>query len=65
MSDVTRRISRWKAKYSPEIAAQTTARIFADMTERYQASMIALCAIEVAGLPRAGLCPPLLLTPLC
>ncbi|MCX6841306.1 MAG: hypothetical protein NTX53_03340, partial [candidate division WOR-3 bacterium] len=26
MSDVTRRISRWKAKYSPEIAAQTTAR---------------------------------------
>ncbi|MCX6842712.1 MAG: hypothetical protein NTX53_10565 [candidate division WOR-3 bacterium] len=45
MSDVTRRISRWKAKYSPEIAAQTTARIFADMTERYQASMVALCAI--------------------
>jgi hypothetical protein len=23
MSDVTRRLSRWKAKYSPEIAAQT------------------------------------------
>ncbi|MCX6842856.1 MAG: hypothetical protein NTX53_11300 [candidate division WOR-3 bacterium] len=29
MSDVTRRLSRWKAKYSPEIAAQTTARIYA------------------------------------
>jgi hypothetical protein len=46
MSDVTRRLSRWKAKYSPEIAAQTTARIYADMTERYQASMIALCTME-------------------
>jgi len=46
MSDVTRRISRWKAKYSPEIAAQTTARIYADMTERYQASMVALCTME-------------------
>ena len=26
MSDVTRRVSRWKAKFSPDIAAQTTAR---------------------------------------
>jgi len=50
MSDVTRRLSRWKAKYSPEIAAQTTARIYADMTERYQASMVALCAmVEFRG----------------
>ncbi len=47
MSDVTRRISRWKAKYSPEIAAQTTARIFADMTERYEASMLALNSMEL------------------
>jgi len=46
MSDVTRRISRWKAKYSPDIAAQTTARIYADMTERYQASMVTLCTME-------------------
>jgi len=46
MSDVTRRISRWKAKFSPDIAAQTTARIYADMTERYQASMVALCTME-------------------
>ena len=46
MSDVTRRISRWKAKFSPGIAAQTTARIYADMTERYQASMVALCTME-------------------
>jgi hypothetical protein len=46
MSDVTRRISRWKAKFSPDIAAQTTSRIFADMTERYQASMIALYTME-------------------
>jgi len=46
MSDVTRRLSRWKAKYSPEIAAQTTARIYADMAERYQASMVALCTME-------------------
>jgi hypothetical protein len=46
MSDVTRRLSRWKAKYSPEIAAQTTARIYADMTERYQASMVTLCTME-------------------
>ena len=57
MSDVTRRLSRWKAKYSPEIAAQTTARIYADMTERYQASMVALCEIEVEGLPRGGSLP--------
>jgi len=46
MSDVTRRLSRWKAKYSPEIAVQTTARIYADMTERYQASMVALRTME-------------------
>jgi len=46
MSDVTRRLSRWKAKYSPEIAAQTTARIFADMTERYEASVVALTTME-------------------
>ena len=46
MSDVTRRLSRWKAKYSPETAAQTTARIFADMTERYGASVVALTTIE-------------------
>jgi acyl-CoA reductase-like NAD-dependent aldehyde dehydrogenase len=46
MSDVTRRLSRWQAKYSPEIAAQTTARIYADMRERYQASLVALCAME-------------------
>ena len=47
MSDVTRRISRWKAKFSPEIAAQTTARIFDDMTARYEASMVALNAMEI------------------
>jgi len=46
MSDVTRRISRWKAKFSPDIAAQTTARIFADMTERYEASVVALTTME-------------------
>jgi len=46
MSDVNRRLSRWKAKYSPEIAAQTTARIFADMTERYEASVVALTTME-------------------
>jgi hypothetical protein len=47
MSDVTRRISRWKAKYSPEIAAQTTDRIYADMTARYEASMVALNSMEL------------------
>ena len=47
MSDVTRRISRWKAKFSPEIAAQTTARIFDDMTARYEASMLALNSMEL------------------
>jgi hypothetical protein len=47
MSDVTRRISRWKAKFSPEIAAQTTARIFDDMTARYEASMVALSSMEL------------------
>ena len=46
MSDVTRRVSRWKAKYSPDIAAQTTARIYADMTERYEAAMVALSSME-------------------
>jgi hypothetical protein len=46
MSDVTRRLSRWKAKYSPEIAAQTAARTYADMSERCQASMVALCTME-------------------
>ena len=46
MSDVARRLSRWKAKYSPEIAAQTTARIFADMTERYEAAVVALTTME-------------------
>jgi len=46
VSDVTRRLSRWKAKYSPEIAQQTTTRIYAEMSERYQASLVALCAME-------------------
>ena len=46
MSDVARRLARWKAKYSPEIAAQTTARIFDDMTARYEASMVALTTME-------------------
>jgi len=46
MSDVTRRISRWKAKYSPDIAAQTTARIYADMSERYEVAMVALTTME-------------------
>jgi len=46
MSDITRRISRWKAKYSPEIAAQTAARIFDDMTARYEASVLALSTME-------------------
>ncbi len=46
MSDVTRRLSRWQAKFSPELAAQTTARIYSDMSERYQASLIALCSME-------------------
>jgi hypothetical protein len=46
MSDVTRRISRWKAKFSPDIAAQTTARIFDDMTARYEASVLALSTME-------------------
>jgi hypothetical protein len=46
MSDVTRRLSRWKAKYSPEIAPQTTARIYTDMTERYEAAMVALSSME-------------------
>ena len=47
MSDVTRRLSRWKAKYSPEIAAETTARIYADMTARYEASIVALNSMEL------------------
>jgi hypothetical protein len=47
MSDAIRRLSRWKAKFSPEIVAQTTARLYADMSERYQASMVALCAMEL------------------
>ena len=46
MSDVTRRLSRWQAKYSPEIAAQTTSRIYADMSERYEAAMVALTTME-------------------
>jgi acyl-CoA reductase-like NAD-dependent aldehyde dehydrogenase len=46
MSDITRRISRWKAKFSPDLAAQTTARIFDDMTARYEASMLALSTME-------------------
>jgi hypothetical protein len=46
MSDVTRRLSRWKAKFSPEIAAQTTARIFDDMTARYEAAVQALNTME-------------------
>jgi hypothetical protein len=47
MSDITRRLSRWKAKFSPDIAAQTTARIFDDMTARYEASMLALNSMEL------------------
>ncbi len=46
MSDPLRRLSRWQAKYSPEIAAQTTARIYDDMSNRYKVAMTALCAME-------------------
>ena len=46
MSDVTRRISRWKAKFSPDLDRPFTARIYADMTERYEAAMVALTTME-------------------
>ncbi len=46
MSDVTRRISRWKAKYSPELAKATCDRIFEDMVRRYEDSVVALCETE-------------------
>ena len=46
MSDVTRRVSRWKKKFTPERAAQTVATIMDEMTERYQASMVALSSME-------------------
>jgi hypothetical protein len=57
MSDVTRRLSRWKAKYSPEIAAQTTARIFDDMTERSEASISANSSLLTANFSSPRLCP--------
>ncbi|MCX6844711.1 MAG: hypothetical protein NTX53_20810 [candidate division WOR-3 bacterium] len=46
MSDVTRRIDRWKAKYSPELAKATCDRIYEDMVRRYEDSVVALCETE-------------------
>jgi len=46
MSDVTRRIDRWKAKYSPELAKATCDRIYDDMVRRYEDSVVALCMTE-------------------
>jgi len=46
MSDVTRRVSRWKKKFTPERAAQTMATIMDEMTANYEASMIALSSME-------------------
>jgi hypothetical protein len=46
MSDIMRRISRWKAKYSPELAKVTCDRIYDDMVRRYEDSVVALCATE-------------------
>ena len=46
MSDVMRRIDRWKAKYSPELAKATCDRIYDDMVRRYEDSVVALCVAE-------------------
>ena len=46
MSDVTRRIDRWKAKYSPELAKASCDRIYDDMVRRYEDSVVALCMTE-------------------
>jgi hypothetical protein len=46
MSDVTRRISRWRVKYTPELAKATCDRIYEDMVRRYEESVVALCACE-------------------
>jgi hypothetical protein len=46
MSDAVRRLERWNAKFSPELARQTNERIYDSMSRRYAAAVTALVAME-------------------
>jgi hypothetical protein len=46
MADVTRRVSRWKRKFTPERAKSVLDAIYDDMVPRYEAAVIELCTME-------------------
>ncbi len=46
MKDATRRISRWRAKFTPARQAETLAVIYEDMARRYAAVTVELCSME-------------------
>lgn len=46
MADVTRRIDRWKSKFTPARTADTLERIYDDMARRYEAATVELVAME-------------------
>jgi hypothetical protein len=46
MSDATKRLESWQAKYSPELTKATLDARFAAMSRRYEAAVTALCSME-------------------
>jgi len=46
MNDPTRRIARWRAKFTPEKQMATVAEIYDDMVRRYEEAAVALCTME-------------------
>jgi hypothetical protein len=46
MSDVTRRLDQWKAKYTPERAKSAMDAVYEKSAERYVAATVELCSME-------------------
>jgi len=46
MADITRRLSQWKKKCTPERAKASLELIYEDIVQRYEAATVELCAAE-------------------
>jgi hypothetical protein len=46
MKDITRRVHRWRKKFTPDKQRATIADIYDDMAQRYEAAMTAVCIME-------------------
>jgi hypothetical protein len=46
VKDITRRVHRWRKKFTPDKQRATIADIYDDMAQRYEAAMTAVCIME-------------------